>query len=48
MVFYLDVKETFGDSDADEVDPLIAREEGIDSPLKGREESSHSKQIDSK
>ena len=42
------MKETFVESDADEVDPFMTHEEGVDSPLKGREESLCSIPIDSK
>ena len=35
----LDAKKTVIEAGADEVDPLMAHEEGVDSPLKIREES---------
>ena len=44
----LDVKETFIKLDTNEVDPLMTHEEGMNSPLKGREESSSLIAIDSK
>ena len=42
------VTETFVDSEADEVDPLMAHDEEVESLLKGRECSSNSIPIDFK
>ena len=47
-VSFLGVIETLIESDANEVDPLMAHEEEVVFPLKGRESSSQSKLIDSK
>ena len=48
MVFSMDAKETLVESDAEEVDPLITHEEGVNSPYNGMEESLNSISIDSK
>ena len=42
------MKEALIDSEADKVGYFMSHDEEVGSPLKGREESSHSKQIDSK